>query len=73
MQWVARLKVNEARFDSNDTDTNASMTGQLAGAGIGAAKIPNPMIELSPDKTYIQNIANEFANTVSDQSCDDLN
>jgi ADP-ribosyl-[dinitrogen reductase] hydrolase len=64
------IKVIEA---GGDTDTNASMTGQLAGTWIGAAKIPNPMIESSRDRTYIQNIANEFANTVSDQSCDNLN
>ena len=51
-----------------DTDTNASLTGQLAGACIGAAKIPHTMIDMLRDKTYLQQTANEFANTISDQS-----
>lgn len=55
-----------------DTDTNASLTGQLAGACIGAAKIPNTLIELLREKTYIQQTANEFANTISEHSCDDI-
>ena len=48
-----------------DTDTNASMTGQLAGAWIGAANIPKTMIELLPEKTYIQRVARDFAGGIS--------
>lgn len=48
-----------------DTDTNASMTGQLAGAWIGAANIPKTMIELLPEKTYIQRVARDFAGAIS--------
>lgn len=51
-----------------DTDTNASLAGQLAGACLGAAKIPHHRLELLRDKTNIQKTANEFANTISDQS-----
>jgi ADP-ribosylglycohydrolase len=48
-----------------DTDTNASMTAQLAGAWIGAANIPKAMIELLPEKTYIQRVARDFADTIA--------
>ena len=48
-----------------DTDTNTSMTGQLAGAWIGAANIPKTMIELLPDTTYIQRVARDFASAIS--------
>ena len=48
-----------------DTDTNASMTGQIAGAWIGAANIPRTMIELLPETTYIQRVAHQFAGTVA--------
>ena len=47
-----------------DTDTNASMTGQIAGTWIGAANIPGTMIELLPEITYIQRVAHQFADTV---------
>ena len=48
-----------------DTDTNASMTGQLAGAWIGAANIPKTMIELLPESTYVQRVARDFAGGIS--------
>lgn len=48
-----------------DTDTNASMTGQIAGAWIGAANIPKTMIELLPESAYIQRVAREFAYTIA--------
>ena len=48
-----------------DTDTNASMTGQIAGAWIGAANIPKTMIELLQETTYIQRVAQEFADTIA--------
>lgn len=47
-----------------DTDTNASMTGQIAGAWIGAARIPRTMIELLPEAAYIERVARQFADTV---------
>ena len=48
-----------------DTDTNASMTGQIAGAWIGAANIPETMIELLPETTYIDQVAQQFADTLT--------
>ena len=47
-----------------DTDTVASMTGQIAGAWIGASKISREMIESLPDAPNIERISNEFAGTV---------
>jgi ADP-ribosyl-[dinitrogen reductase] hydrolase len=47
-----------------DTDTIASMTGQIAGAWIGASQIPRDMIQSLPDANDIERIANEFAGTI---------
>jgi hypothetical protein len=47
-----------------DTDTIASMTGQIAGAWIGASRIPREMIELLPEARMIEGTAEEFAATV---------
>ncbi len=47
-----------------DTDTVASMTGQIAGAWIGASQISRETIELLPDASDIERIANEFAGTI---------
>jgi ADP-ribosylglycohydrolase len=44
-----------------DTDTIASMTGQIAGAWIGASSIPR---NLFPRANQIKRIVNEFAATV---------
>jgi ADP-ribosyl-[dinitrogen reductase] hydrolase len=46
-----------------DTDTIASITGQIAGAWLGASQIPREMIELLPNAPDIERIADEFANT----------
>jgi ADP-ribosyl-[dinitrogen reductase] hydrolase len=47
-----------------DTDTVASMTGQIAGAWLGASQIPRKMIELLPNSRDIERIADEFAGTL---------
>jgi ADP-ribosyl-[dinitrogen reductase] hydrolase len=47
-----------------DTDTIASMTGQIAGAWIGASQISRETIELLPDVNDIERIAYEFAEAV---------
>ena len=49
-----------------DTDTIASMAGQIAGAWIGASQIPRNMIELLPNVRDIERIASEFAGTLED-------
>jgi ADP-ribosylglycohydrolase len=48
-----------------DTDTIASLTGQIAGAWLGASQIPRKMIELLPNTPDIERIADEFARTVA--------
>jgi ADP-ribosylglycohydrolase len=47
-----------------DTDTNASMTGQIAGAWLGAAKIAENMIGLLPKTSCVQQISTDFATTL---------
>ena len=47
-----------------DTDTIASMTGQIAGAWIGVSQIPREMIELLPKARDIERVADEFAATL---------
>lgn len=44
-----------------DTDTIASMTGQIAGAWIGASQISRDMIQLLPNPSDIEQIADDFA------------
>ena len=47
-----------------DTDTIASMTGQIAGAWIGTAGIPHNLISSIPHADEIERIVDEFAATV---------
>jgi ADP-ribosylglycohydrolase len=51
-----------------DTDTIASMTGQIAGAWLGVSGIPRGMIEMLPNTTYIERVADEFAMTLKTRS-----
>lgn len=44
-----------------DTDTIASMTGQITGAWLGASQIPRDLIESLPDAPDIERIADAFA------------
>ena len=47
-----------------DTDTVASITGQIAGAWIGRSQIPAEIVEPLPRAHEIENIAAQFATTV---------
>jgi ADP-ribosylglycohydrolase len=47
-----------------DTDTIASMTGQIAGAWMGLTRIQPELIDMLPDSTYIQLMTDEFAHTI---------
>lgn len=47
-----------------DTDTIASMAGQVAGALIGATQLPNEMVCRLPDRQLIENVAKDFAKAV---------
>jgi ADP-ribosylglycohydrolase len=61
-----------------DTDTIASMAGQVCGAMLGQAGLPIEMLKRLPSKDRIITIAETFANTISefdrgtDQKSDDL-
>ncbi|HEX5874693.1 MAG TPA: ADP-ribosylglycohydrolase family protein [Pyrinomonadaceae bacterium] len=47
-----------------DTDTVASITGQIAGAWIGAEQIPRALTNSLPDAQSIERTADEFARTL---------
>jgi ADP-ribosylglycohydrolase len=47
-----------------DTDSVASMTGQVAGAWAGASLIPDSMIERLPNHGELKRITNEFVATI---------
>jgi len=57
-------KVVEA---GGDTDTIASMTGQLAGAWLGVSQVPRELVDMLPKTTYIARVAEEFAATLRDR------
>jgi len=58
---VLLRKVIEA---GGDTDTIASMTGQIAGAWLGVSGISRKLIESLPHADEIERVVNEFAATV---------
>ena len=47
-----------------DTDTIASMTGQIAGAWLGASKIPPQLVSSLPRADEIERLVDEFAGTL---------
>jgi len=47
-----------------DTDTIASIAGQIAGTWIGASQISREMIQQLPDTSDIERIADEFASAI---------
>lgn len=46
-----------------DTETIASMSGQIAGAWLGVSRMPRELIEKHPTSTYIQRVTEQFART----------
>ena len=47
-----------------DTDTIASIAGQIAGAWIGASQIPTKFIDALPANLYIKDVLDQFAETI---------
>ncbi len=47
-----------------DTDTNASMAGQVAGALIGRARLPEDLIARTPDRPLVEAVADAFAESL---------
>lgn len=50
---------------AGDTDTNASIAGQLAGAGLGLNELPPDLVNRLPDKATLLQIGSAFAESVS--------
>ena len=48
-----------------DTDTNASIAGQVAGALIGRRRLPEGMIARTPDRRLVEAIASAFAESMN--------
>jgi len=48
-----------------DTDTIASMTGQIAGAWLGVSQIPRELIDMLPQSTFIERVSDQFASALS--------
>jgi ADP-ribosylglycohydrolase len=48
-----------------DTDTNASIAGQVAGALIGRGRLPEEMIARTPDGAAVEAVAIEFAESLT--------
>jgi ADP-ribosylglycohydrolase len=45
-----------------DTDSNASIAGQIAGACLGAGQVPSELLEKIPEVSSIRDVAKRFAN-----------
>lgn len=56
--------IRNAIAAGGDTDTVASITGQIAGAWIGSKQIPRALIDSLPDAQRIERTADEFARTL---------
>ena len=48
-----------------DTDTIASMTGQMGGAWLGVSQIPRELIDMLPHSTFIERVSDQFASALS--------
>jgi ADP-ribosyl-[dinitrogen reductase] hydrolase len=48
-----------------DTDTNASIAGQVAGALIGRGRLPEEMIARTPDRRLVESVASAFAESLN--------
>lgn len=46
-----------------DTDSIASMAGQIAGARLGLSRLPSSLLERLPEKDLVERIARDFART----------
>ena len=51
-----------------DTDTIASMTGQIAGAAVGVSEIPADMLGRLSELTLVRRMAETFAQRIGDAS-----
>ena len=77
LSLYAARSIDRYRFDEilriiievgGDTDTNASMTGQIIGTWIGASQIPERLIHSLPNVKNIERITNDFADVLKRNS-----
>jgi len=65
---IHRLPLDDAIRNAiqagGDTDTIASISGQISGAWLGLSRVPRELIEKLPHSTYIQRVTDEFARTL---------
>jgi len=47
-----------------DTDTIASIAGQIAGAGLGLSRLPSSLVALVPERELVEEIGGRFASIV---------
>jgi ADP-ribosylglycohydrolase len=59
-----RSVLEQAIEAGGDTDTIASITGQIAGAWAGSASLPNALIDKLPESEDLLKIARDFARVV---------
>lgn len=57
------VMLQEVIAAGGDTDTNASLAGQVAGASLGLSRLPQELLEGLPDRRWIEDIATRFAAT----------
>jgi ADP-ribosylglycohydrolase len=60
-----RAALREAIVAGGDTDTIASMTGQIAGSWAGLSGIPPELVQLLPNREEILRLAHAFASVVA--------
>ncbi len=59
-----RRMLEELIICGGDTDTIASMAGQMGGTLIGRGGIPQEMTDRLPDRDFIEEVAGKFANSI---------
>ena len=64
LHWALDAVLRNAIEAGDDTNTVASITGQIAGAWIGANQIPRALIDSLPHAQSSERIAGEFALTL---------
>ncbi len=69
-QWIATLPIldvlRNAIAPGGDTDTIASITGQIAGTAVGLSRIPADLLQNVSEIGTITNVANKYAGMVAD-------
>jgi ADP-ribosylglycohydrolase len=63
--------IRELIAAGGDTDTIASMAGQVAGALLGRPSLPEEMLLRLPDRPWIETIAGQFAEAVAREALDE--